>query len=534
MSNSNNWERYKNCLYTNETLGLALDYSQIAFPEGYFQEMASLMAETMQMMEELEKGTIANPDEKRMVGHYWLREATLAPNKEIEAEIRQTIEKIQEFGQAVKSGKILSPTGERFSRFLLIGIGGSALGPQLISDALMIKGKEPGKSAGLQAYFLDNTDPDGIDRVLDQLADYLAETLVIVISKSGGTIETRNGMLEVQSYFTARGLDFAGQTVAITTKGSKLDLQAEKEKWLARFYIWDWVGGRTSVTSAVGLLPAILQEIEIMAFLQGARDCDVVTRSAKIRENPAALMALMWYFLVQKESKRNMVILPYRDSLQLLSRYLQQLVMESLGKEKNLEDKIVHEGLTVFGNKGSTDQHAYVQQLLDGTNDFYALLVEVKQDQRAHPVFVEKDVTSGDYLKAFLEGTRAALSRKGRASLTLSLQELTSYTMGVLLALFERTVSIYAGLIKVNAYHQPGVELGKKGANHYIALQRQVLEFLRERKGAAYTAEKLAEELGQPEETELIFKLLEHLYLNKYHKVKKEKAKTYSAGSTFF
>ena len=105
--------------------------------------------------------------------------------------------------------------------------------------------------------------------------------------------------------------------------------------------------------------------------------------------------------------------------------------------------------------------------------------------------------------------------------------------MGVLLALFERTVSIYAGLIKVNAYHQPGVELGKKGANHYIALQRQVLEFLRERKGAAYTAEKLAEELGQPEETELIFKLLEHLYLNKYHKVKKEKGQDLFSGKYF-
>jgi len=525
VNNCDNWERYKTYLYTNEALGLALDYSRIDFPEGYFREMESEMQEAFQMIRELEKGAIANPDEERMVGHYWLRDAAFAPNKEIETEIKQTSERIRNFGQAVKDGKITSPTGRKFTRFLLIGIGGSALGPQLICDALKAKGKakEKNKSVGLQAYFLDNTDPDGIDRVLGELDGYLEQTLVIVTSKSGGTIETRNGMLEVQNFFATRGLDFTGQTVAITTKGSKLDLQAEKEKWLARFYIWDWVGGRTSVTSAVGLLPAILQEIDITALLQGARDCDEVTRKADLLNNPAAIMALMWYFLVQKESKRNMVILPYRDSLQLLSRYLQQLVMESLGKEQNLKNEIVQEGLTVFGNKGSTDQHAYVQQLLDGVNDFYALFVEVQQDQRTHTVFVEENITSGDYLKAFLEGTRSALSKKGRESLTLSLQEITPYTMGVLIALFERTVSFYAALINVNAYHQPGVELGKKGANHYIALQRQILQYLREKKGQAFTAEELAAELKQPEETELIYKLLEHLSLNKYHDVKKEK-----------
>jgi len=533
MSNCNNWEHYKKHLYTNEALGLALDFSRINFPEEYFCEMASEMREAFWMLQELEKGAIANPDEERMVGHYWLREATLAPNKEIEAEIRQTIENIQDFGQAVKSKKILSPTGRSFTRFLLIGIGGSALGPQLICDALQVKAKETSKGAGLRAYFLDNTDPDGMDRVLDQLDDYLEQTLVIVISKSGGTIETRNGMLEVQNCFLAKGLDFAGQTVAITIPGSKLDKLAEHEKWLDCFYIWDWVGGRTSVTSAVGLLPAILQGIDITAFLQGARDCDVVTRNTDPLKNPAAILALMWYFLVQKESKRNMVILPYRDSLQLLSRYLQQLVMESLGKEKNLENKNVHEGLSVFGNKGSTDQHAYVQQLLDGTNDFYALFLEVQQDQRAHTVFVEEDITSGDYLKAFLEGTRSALSRKGRESVTLSLKEVTPNTMGVLVALFERAVSLYAALIKVNAYHQPGVELGKKGANRYIELQRQALQYLRGKKGSAYTAQELAAELRQPEEVEFVFKLLEHLYLNKYHDVKKKKGADSFSGKYF-
>lgn len=530
---TSSWERYKKFLYTNEALGLTLDLSCLNFPETYFQEMHSPMERAFQLMRELEKGAIANPDEERMVGHYWLRNSSLAPDQSIETEIRHTMEKVEEFGRAVKTGQILSATGQRFSRFLLIGIGGSALGPQLICDALRGKGKEEGKERSLQAYFLDNTDPDGIDRVLDQLSAYLEETLVIVISKSGGTIETRNGMLEVQAYFKTKALDFPRQAVAITLSGSKLDKLAAEEKWLERFYIWDWVGGRTSVTSAVGLLPAVLQGIDINAFIEGARDCDIVTRKEEVRQNPAALMALMWHFMVQKTGKRNMVVLPYRDSLQLITRYLQQLVMESLGKEKNLAGEVVHAGLTVYGNKGSTDQHAYVQQLLDGPHDFFVTFIEVQQDRRERTVFVEEDVTSGDYLKAFLEGTRAGLSKKGRESLTLSFQEVTPYTMGVLVALFERAVSLYAALIKVNAYDQPGVELGKKGANRYIELQGQVLQFLRAKQGVAYTAEGLAVELGQPEETEFIYKVLEHLYLNQDQAVKKAKGQDLFSGKYY-
>jgi glucose-6-phosphate isomerase len=522
MRNNYSWERYQKYLYTNEILGLTLDYSCFNFSEEYLEEMKPRIKQAFLEMQELEKGAIANPDEKRMVGHYWLRNASLAPNQEISREIRQIYEKIKEFGRAIKVGDLVSGTGQLFTRFLLIGIGGSALGPQLICDTL--------GGSGLQAYFLDNTDPDGIDRILHELGNHLEETLVIVISKSGGTVETRNGMLEVQKFFATKGVDFAQQAVTITTPGSKLNKQAEEEGWLTRFYIWDWVGGRTSLTSAVGLLPAVLQDIDIDAFLQGARDCDQVTRKAEPLQNPAAILALMWNYAVEKEQKRNMVILPYRDSLQLISRYLQQLVMESLGKERDSANKIVHQGLTVYGNKGSTDQHAYVQQLLDGVNDFFVVFIEVQQDRRARSLFIAADVTSGDYLKAFLEGTRQALLQKSRESLTLSLKELTPYTFGVLVALFERTVGLYASLINLNAYHQPGVELGKKGAKQYVELQRRVLQYLRSKPGQAFTPEEMAKNLGFPAETEFVYKLLEHLYLNKYHEVKKEKGTSLFTG----
>src|SRR5438045_5228517 len=122
--------------------------------------------------------------------------------------------------------------------------------------------------------------------------------------------------------------------------------------------MWDWVGGRTSELSAVGLLPAALQGLDIQAMLDGAAAMDVVTRTTTTAQNPAALLALMWFYATDGRGAKDMVVLPYKDRLLLFSRYLQQLVMESLGKEKDLDGKTVNQGIAVYGNKGSTDQHA--------------------------------------------------------------------------------------------------------------------------------------------------------------------------------
>jgi len=524
MNGNDSWDMYKEYLYVNELLGLTLDVGCMNFAPEYFKEMEPKIQQAFLSMRELEKGEIANPDEKRMVGHYWLRDVSRAPNEEIRQEINDTIEKIKKFVQKVKKGSIVSSKGKLFTRFLLIGIGGSALGPQLLSDAL-------GKAkSSLKAYYFDNTDPDGMDRVMSDLADYLEETMVIVISKSGGTVETCNGMQEIRHCFSEKGIDFTKHVVAVTTTESKLDKEAQKSEWLARFYIWDWVGGRTSIASAVGLLPVALQGIDIDAFINGMRDCDEATRNMQTLKNPAAILALTWNYALEKRGKGNMVVLPYRDKLQLFSRYLQQLVMESLGKEKDLNDNTVHQGITVYGNKGSTDQHAYVQQLLDGVEDSFVTFIEVKKDQRLKPVLVDEDVTSGDYLKAFLEGTRRALKKKGRDSLTIGIEELNPYSMGVLIALFERTVGLYANLINVNAYNQPGVELGKKSANTYIDVHHRVLFCLRENKDKLLTVEEVAKEAGIPQEVEFVYKVLERCCINKLYGVKKEKGKNVFSG----
>src|SRR6185295_18732628 len=152
------------------------------------------------------------------------------------------------------------------------------------------------------------------------------------------------------------------------------------------------------------------------------------------------------------------------------------LVMESLGKERDRDGKVVHQGLVVYGNKGSTDQHAYVQQLRDGIDNFFVtfIRVEVERQLSRPPLEVEPGITSGDYLEGFLLGTRRALYEKGRDSITLTLKEISARSIGVLIAVYERAVGLYASLIGVNAYHQPGVEAGKKAAEEVIALERRV------------------------------------------------------------
>jgi glucose-6-phosphate isomerase len=208
-----------------------------------------------------------------------------------------------------------------------------------------------------------------------------------------------------------------------------------------------------------------------------------------------------------------MVVLPYKDSLLLFSRYLQQLVMESLGKEKDLDGKTVYQGIAVYGNKGSTDQHAYVQQLREGVPNFFATLIEVLEDRQGKSPEVDPGVTSGDYLCGFLLGTRQALYENNRDSITVSIPQVNARTVGALIALYERAVGLYASLVNVNAYHQPGVEAGKKAAAVILDLQKRVLEVLKTQKKALSMTE-LADIVGAAEEVEAIYKILRHLHTN--------------------
>jgi len=499
----NTWNRFQQYLCHCPEIGLWLDISRMDFDDEFLNRMEPAMQQAFDAMHALEQGSIANPDEGRMVGHYWLRTSTLSPTPEIQQQIESMVDQVESFTADIHSGKICTPANKTFTKLLIIGIGGSALGPQFVADAL------GSSSDSMTPYFLDNTDPDGMDRVFNQIDD-LSDCLVLVISKSGSTKETRNGMLEAQTAWQRAGLDFSKQAVAITGAGSELDKLAVSEGWITRFPMWDWVGGRTSVTSAVGLLPAALQGINIRELLRGAQTCDQITRSRITTFNPASLMALMWHHATGGNGDKDMVMLPYKDRLLLFSRYLQQLIMESIGKQLDLNGNVVGQGLTVYGNKGSTDQHAYVQQLREGVHNFFVTFIEVLQDRQGSSMQVEEGVTSGDFLFGFLYGTRQALSEKGRESMTITVERIDAAIIGALIALFERTVGLYASLVNINAYHQPGVEAGKKAAGAVIELQKKVQAFVQGHADLP-SPEKVAEAIGAPDQVETIYAILRRL-----------------------
>lgn len=501
------WKRYQKYLCVCDEIGLRLDPSRMAFGDDFLAGMEKRMAAAFDEMEKLEAGAIANPDEGRQVGHYWLRAPELAPTPEIGRAIEEAQQQVRGFARRVHRGEIAAPGGRPFTDLLVIGIGGSALGPQLAADAL----GDPRRDR-LRPHFFDNTDPDGMDRVLAGLGERLATTLVLVISKSGGTAETRNGMLVAQAAFAGGALAFPRQAAAITGAGSQLDRTAEAEGWLARFPMWDFVGGRTSELSAVGLLPAALQGLDIDGLLAGARACDEVTRRRELAKNPAAWLAVLWYYATGGRGERDMVVLPYKDRLLLFSRYLQQLIMESLGKGRDLAGNEVAQGIAVYGNKGATDQHAYVQQLREGVPNFFATFIEVLEDG-GPPLEVEKEATCGDFLRGFRLGTREALWAAGRESITITIDRIDGPGLGVLIALYERAVGFYASLVGINAYHQPGVEAGKKAAAEVLALQRRLLDHLRS-EGRAQNLDAIAAALGESERKEWIFQLLEGLVAN--------------------
>jgi len=506
MNNQKLWQHYQDWLYFHEKLGLYVDVSRMRLEDGFLDKMQPKFTKAFQDMAALEAGAIANPDENRMVGHYWLRNPELAPAG-LGQDISESVVQIEKFATDIHNGAIRPPHAPKFTDIFFIGIGGSALGPQFVAEALSPD------FPPLATHFIDNTDPAGIDRVLHRLQDSLNSTLVIVATKSGGTPETRNGMVEVKHVYQQQGLDFARYAVAVTMQGSKLDELQRAENWLASFPMFDWVGGRTSEMSAVGLLSAALIGIDIRAMLAGAKIMDEATRIDDIKRNPAALLALSWYHAGHGKGEKDMVVLAYKDSLLLFSRYLQQLVMESLGKELDLDGNIVHQGITVYGNKGSTDQHAYVQQLREGVMNFFVTFIEVLEDRQGASIDVEPDATTGDFLSGFMQGTREALYESERDSITVTIERVDAQTVGALIALYERAVGFYGSLVHINAYHQPGVEAGKKVACTLLALQRDILAVLRAA-NQPLSLTKLAEKVGASEQIETVYKIVRHLAAN--------------------
>lgn len=504
--NKTEWiKRNHDYTLTDGSSGFSLNVAGMKFAGDELDDMRDSIERAHAEMMRIEAGAIKNPDENRKVTHFTDR-----------ARYRGSpgFNEVETFAAKIRSGEIRGKTGKRFNAAVINGIGGSALGPQLMQFAIngpyWNEFSPEQRRNNLKLYFLDNTDSSGFADVVAVIDP--ESTLIVSISKSGGTQETKNNMIAMEAFYRERGLDFADYAAAITMKDSQLDKYARGNKWMAVFEMAESIGGRTSETSIVGHLPAALAGVNFEQFIAGACHMDSWTRNRELLTNPAYTLAAMWYISGNGKGDRNMVIVPYSDRLVLLSRYFQQLVMESIGKEKDLNGKFVHQGLNVFGNKGGTDAHAFIQQLNDGRDDFFATFIEVTKDAMSLPV--DEQTKMGDYLHGFMTGLAAALHNKGRQLINIAITEVNEFNLGMIIALYERAVAVYAELTHINAFHQPGVQAYKLAAQNIINLRQSLISKLKEHGAINGSAAEIAAKIGMPEDEIEIGGLLDKASLN--------------------
>jgi len=349
---------------------------------------------------------------------------------------------------------------QRCDHFVVLGIGGSALGPIAVHHAL-------GDTGGPQLIVEDNVDPERLGRVLESLD--LKRTVFNVITKSGKTSETMAQLMRVAAMLQDAGLPLSRHIVA-TTDASRGDLVTiARNEGLQTFVIPDDVGGRFSELTPVGLLAAAVCGHDIAAMLAGAAYMDALC--AREADNPAALYALL-HVLGMERGLNISVMLPYADSLKYMSDWYAQLWAESLGKRAARDGREVYTGQTPVKALGVTDQHSQIQLYTEGPFDKIVTFLRVEKFRRdltipaAFP-YVEElcflaDKTFGQLLEAERSATEYALCKAKRPNLTITLSEVNAYTIGALLHFFEMATAYAGELLGIDAYDQPGVEEGKQ------------------------------------------------------------------------
>lgn len=483
----------------------SISFAGMAFTADDLKALRPMVALAHAEMKKIEAGEIKNPDEKRKVTHF--SDRAVYADSELFAEVQALVDDVH-------SGAITGSSGQTFDSVVINGIGGSALGPQLMQYALngpyWNELSSQKRGGYLKLYFLDNTDSAGFADVVAAIDP--ARSLHLVISKSGGTQETKNNMIAMENFYREHNLDFARHAVAITMRGSELDGYSRGKKWLKVLEMAESIGGRTSETSIVGHVPAALGGVDFAEFIAGACAMDAWTRREELCENPAYMLAASWYLAGNGKGDRNMVIVPYSDRLLLLSRYMQQLVMESIGKEFDRAGKTVHQGLNVFGNKGGTDAHAFIQQLNDGRNDFFVTFIEVLRNTSKLPI--DEKLEMGDYLHGFMEGLSSALRDRKRQVISIQIPQVDARRLGMLIALYERAVAVYAEFVNINAFHQPGVQAYKLASKNILALREALCAKLGALAGFQGTALEIARKIGMENDAVEIAGLLDKASAN--------------------
>lgn len=414
-------------------------------------------------------GEIANPGEGRRVLHHYLRgiaDPSLSGAKELESFYKEQKERALSFAQKVRSGEITSPSGKKYTDVVQIGIGGSDLGPKALSIALA-EVSEP----QLVPHFLSNVDPWDAVSVLKGIP--LETTLFVLVSKSGGTLETlTNGAFAAS--FLGDSEKAKAQMVVVTSKTSPL---AKDSGYLDHFYMDDFIGGRYSATSCVGaLIMSLAYGPEVFSeLLDGAHEADVLSLEPDPSKNAAMMSALIGVYFRNVKNYSTSAVLPYSQALSRFSAHLQQLDMESNGKHvrRDASGQIAYEtGPIIWGEPGTNGQHSFYQSLHQGTT--IVPLQFIGFAQASCKDFSYNGSTSHQKLNANLVAQIVAFSRgenaenlnkefKGsRPSTLIYGDKLTARSLGALLAHYENKVMFQGFLWNINSFDQEGVQLGKK------------------------------------------------------------------------
>ena len=467
--------------------GLHLDYSKNLITASTIELLIGLAksCDVEERRDAMFAGAPINRSEQRAVLHTALRAPKLPPlvvnGQDIQQEIHAVLQQIRSFSDAVRDGVWTGYTGKAITDIVNIGIGGSYLGPKLVTQALRAQ-----CHPRLTSHFVSNVDGHDLAAVL---ANVQAETtLFIVASKSFTTAETMLNAHSARDWFLRSGTmpDLAKHFVAVSTNATAVTAFGIDTRNM--FPFWDWVGGRYSIWSAIGLIVAIAIGFDAFEeFLAGAHQMDVHFKTAPLEQNMPVLLAMIGVWYRNFFSSSSISIAPYHQDLSLLSRYLQQLDMESNGKRVDLAGALVSVATApvIWGDTGTNGQHAYFQMLHQGSDlipvDFILPLTPSPDLPAHHAALIANCFAQSEALmlgksmaEVHLDLTRQKLDEAqilllmphklfpgNRPSNTLLMDALTPATLGALLALYEHKVFVQGVIWNINSFDQWGVELGK-------------------------------------------------------------------------
>lgn len=362
---------------------------------------------------------------------------------------------------------------EKFDAFVLLGIGGSALGPIAVQQALnhLHYNELPaGKRGGPRFYVEDNIDPERMQALLDVID--LKTTCFNIVTKSGATAETMSQYLIISEMLKkAVGAGWQEHVIATTDREKGNLIKLAKQEGFRHFFIPSSVGGRFSELSPVGLLPAAVCGIDIRAMLAGAAAMDARCQTEDVWRNPALLQAVIQYIAMEEMGVNVLVMMPYADSLKYMADWFCQLWAESLGKNVTRKGMAVNVGQTPVKALGVTDQHSQLQLYTEGPYDKIITFLQVGAFREKAPIphgcadFPDVAFLGGKSLGELLDaeyrGTQYALLRAGRMSQTITLPEVSAHTIGQLLYFFQMVTAFAGELLDIDAFNQPGVEESK-------------------------------------------------------------------------